>query len=89
MDFALKTEVKYTYQDYLSWDDNERWKLINGDAYNMSPAPETRHQMVTAKIYSQLEGALKNKHAGCVVFIAPTDVVLSRHDVVQPDIFII
>ncbi|MCX8069465.1 MAG: Uma2 family endonuclease, partial [Thermodesulfovibrionales bacterium] len=81
MGLALKKEEKYTYQDYLRWDDNERWELIDGIAYNMSPAPGTRHQIITARIYSQLEFSFRGKITGCMIFIAPTDVVLSEYDV--------
>ena len=35
---AIKVEERYTYKDYMSWPDNERWELINAIAYNMSPA---------------------------------------------------
>jgi len=40
MPLALKTDKEYTYQDYLTWSAEERWEIINGRAYNMSPAPE-------------------------------------------------
>ncbi|MEA4964057.1 hypothetical protein [Lutispora sp.] len=29
---------KYTYQDYKTWPDDERWEIIDGEAYNMTPA---------------------------------------------------
>lgn len=35
---ALKLEETYTYGDYLQWNDGERWELIDGVPYNMSPA---------------------------------------------------
>ncbi|MCX8028123.1 MAG: Uma2 family endonuclease, partial [Thermodesulfovibrionales bacterium] len=56
--------------------------------YNMSPAPGTRHQMILNKlniIISRQSHLLK----GCQIFIAPTDVVLSEYDVVQPDILVV
>jgi len=27
------------YQDYITWPDDERWKLIDGVPYSMIPAP--------------------------------------------------
>lgn len=30
----------HSYQDWLTWDGT--WELINGKAYNMSPAPTSR-----------------------------------------------
>jgi Uma2 family endonuclease len=87
MTLALKTGKKYTYKDYLQWPDNERWELIAGVAYNMTPAPSIRHQIVLGNLHRILSSNLLNKP--CVPFIAPTDVVLSEEDVVQPDLFIV
>jgi Uma2 family endonuclease len=77
----------YTYHDYLSWADEERWELIDGRAYNMTPAPGFRHQRVAGNFYYILRNALQGRR--CVAGIAPTDVVLSDHDVVQPDVFVV
>ena len=30
---------KYTYADILTWPEDERWELIDGVAYDMTPAP--------------------------------------------------
>ena len=35
---------KVTRQDYLTWPDEERWEIINGEAWSMTPAPSIRHQ---------------------------------------------
>ena len=37
----------FTYADYLTWNDNKRLELIDGVAYNMSPAPNSGHQKVS------------------------------------------
>ncbi len=77
----------FTWDDYRSWDDGERWELIGGVAYSMSPAPSTRHQ----RIQSELNRQFGNHFAGrkCEVFPAPTDVKLSAEDVVQPDLAVV
>lgn len=82
-----KAAQKYTWSDYLTWPAEERWEIIDGVAYNMTPAPSVRHQTVAAKLVSQLEQKLKNKR--CKPFIAPVDVVLSEYDIVQPDVFVV
>jgi len=80
-------QARYTLADYMDWPDGERWELINGVAYSMSPAPSIQHQAIVGEIYSQLHQKLKGKP--CKVFIAPVDVVLSDHDVVQPDVLVV
>ncbi len=87
MPLVRKIDQKYTYTDYLSWPDEERWEIIDGAAYNMSPAPGVKHQNVVGIFYRIIGNKLSGKP--CKPFIAPTDVVLSESDVVQPDIFVV
>ncbi len=92
---ALKAEDKFTYGDYLKWDDNERWELIDGSAYNMTPAPRPLHQLVLGELHYQLKSFFRGKK--CQVFAAPFDVSLPEFDesdelittVVQPDISVV
>ncbi len=48
-----KTDKVYTYIDYLSWPNDERWELIDGIAYNMTPAPSRIHQKVSAALLTK------------------------------------
>jgi len=82
-----KEEQRFSWQDYQSWPDDERWELIGGLAYAMSPAPSIKHQSVAARLYSRLERALAGK--ACSPFIRPIDVHLSDFDVVQPDVLVV
>jgi len=84
---AAEKIKRYTYADYLTWPDEERWELIDGTPYNMSPAPSFRHQRVAGLFFHVFEGKLKGR--SCTAGIAPTDVVLSDFDVVQPDVFVV
>jgi len=79
-----KPDALFTWADYRTWPDDERWELIAGVAYAMAPAPSTKHQIVTGNLFSGLIRGLTGKP--CRPFIAPTDVKLSDLDVVQPDI---
>ncbi|MBN1842790.1 MAG: Uma2 family endonuclease [Deltaproteobacteria bacterium] len=88
MPLAKKTGKKFTYADYLTWPDDERWELIDGQAYCMTPAPSVTHQRI-ANNPNILLSTHPEKKAECFVGIAPTDVVLSESDVVQPDIFVV
>lgn len=84
---ANRTGGKFTYDDYKTWPDGERWEIINGEAYNMTPAPTTRHQRISGNIFSICHGFFRGKV--CIPFDAPTDVVLDEYNVVQPDIFVV
>ena len=44
MSLTQKAEKKFTYADYSTWPDDERWELIDGEAYNMTPAPSFKRQ---------------------------------------------
>ena len=83
----VKENRKYIYQDYLTWPDEERWEIIDGVAYDMSPAPETYHQKIVSRLSSMFEIALEGKR--CVSFPSPCDVVLSDDTVVQPDLLVV
>jgi Uma2 family endonuclease len=86
---------RYTYADYQSWPDGERWELINGEAFAMTPAPTPTHQTIEVELLGQLVAYFRDKP--CRVFPAPFDVRLPRGDeadeaidtVVQPDIAVV
>jgi Uma2 family endonuclease len=80
-------EARYTWTDYQTWSDEERWEIIDGVPYAMTPAPSTKHQTVALRFASRLEQRLAGKP--CRPFVAPTDVRLSETDVVQPDILVV
>lgn len=92
---ANKLDPTYTYGDYLTWDDDERWELIDGVPYNMTPAPRRGHQKIAGVIFRKIGNFLENKP--CEVYIAPFDVRLPHADeanndittVVQPDIVVV
>ena len=53
-------DKRYTWSDYQTWPDDERWEIIGARAYAMSPSPSFRHQAVSGEIHvalTQLEEA--------------------------------
>ena len=86
MALVLRAEKKGSYADYLTWQDEGRWELVDGGVYDMTPAP-TRPPANCRPIYRGLGAALNGKP--CIALIAPTDVVLSQPDVVQPDVLVV
>ena len=95
MGVALRKEKHYTYADYLTWPDDARYELIDGEAFLMSPAPLVEHQEVAGEVYYQLRNQLDGQP--CRPYIAPVDVRLPRADeadaaidtVVQPDVLVV
>jgi len=88
---SRKLDIKYTYDDYYQWDDGDRWELIDGVPYMMSPAPSSTHQRISMNLSTAFSVYLQGKK--CEVFAAPFDVRLNSegadNTVVQPDISII
>ncbi len=82
----LAKKLKYTYADYLTWEEG-RWEIIEGEVYDMTPAPSPRHQEIVLNLGIVLKKRLKD--TSCKTFIAPIDLVLSDTDVVQPDIVVV
>ena len=87
-----ETAECYKYADYAEWDDDNRYELIDGAAYLMSPGPSQMHQRIVGRLFRQLDDFLRGKT--CEAFFAPSDVCLNaagdRDDsVVQPDLFVV
>jgi len=79
---------KLTYDDLLCFpDDGRRHELIDGEHF-VTPSPVVRHQRVSTALLSALDAHCRSTGVG-EVFHAPLDVVLSRHDVVEPDLFVV
>ena len=79
--------TKFTYEDYLKTSDDERYELLDGELIIM-PAPSIAHQHVAMKLGTRLDTFVEEGNLG-VLYSAPTDVVLSDTDVVQPDLLFI
>ena len=80
---------RYTYADYLTWDGDERWELIDGVPYLMS-SPSSGHQEVSAELEFALQTHLRG--SDCRMYHAPMDLRFEADNdtekVVQPDIFV-
>ena len=91
----LSKEVrKYTYADYLTFPDDERWEIIDGVPY-MQSAPSWEHQSISRELLRQFSNYLLGK--SCEVFASPFDLRLTDIDatdenvinVYQPDLVVI
>ena len=88
-------EKQYTYADYLTWPEDERWEIIDGVSY-MQAAPSPVHQLISGELHRQFANYLQGKT--CKVYPAPFCVRLTNGDekqmediekVVEPDITIV
>jgi Uma2 family endonuclease len=82
----------YTYADYLGWETDKRYEIIDGEAYMMA-SPSVSHQAISRDLLGQFWDFLKGKP--CQVFAAPLDVRLFPKDdnsdktIVQPDLLVV
>jgi Uma2 family endonuclease len=94
-EIAVNHQHSFTYGDYLTWPEDQRWEIIDGTPYNMTPAPSTLHQRISRELFTQINTFLAGQP--CEVFYAPFDVRLPDGDeaderitdVVQPDITVV
>ena len=90
-----RAEKKFTYGDYCTWPDDERWELIDGVAFDMTPAPSRQHSLVQGALQDILRPFFRGKP--CEVHNAPFDVRLPKGQeadelvdtVVQPDLLVV
>ncbi len=86
--FMRSAARKLTYDDYEKMPaDGFRHEIIAGEEL-MTPAPNTDHQAVVVKLTVLLGVHTRARSLGHV-FVGPTDVVLSEHDLVQPDLLFV
>ena len=85
-----RAERLYTYEEYCTWPEDERWELIDGKAFKME-APSEYHQQISGNLFYALRGYLTDKT--CKAYAAPFDVRLDiegiKPTVVQPDLLVI
>lgn len=75
---------RVTYADYKRLPDDQRYEVIAGELL-VTPAPNFRHQLILSQVWFRLMAFVQSHKLGHVV-PAPADVILSEHDVLQPDL---
>lgn len=88
-------EMRYTFADYLTWDEDDHIELIYGYPYMMSP-PLRIHPKVSGALFRQLANYLDGKK--CEVYSAPFGVRLFEEEgdrpedvntIVEPDLAVV
>jgi Uma2 family endonuclease len=88
------SDKKYTYADYLTWTEGERWEIIDGVPY-MQSAPTWQHQAISSELMLQFGEYLRNNP--CRIFSSPFDLRIPESNeedeettfVCQPDLLVI
>ena len=80
-------KTKLTYEDYAATPEGDRYELIDGELI-VAAAPNIPHQSTQSNVDWRVQTFVRNHDLG-TVFNAPTDVVLSEHDTVQPDLMFV
>jgi Uma2 family endonuclease len=81
-------KAKLDYEDYAGIPpDRSQYQIIDGDLY-VTPAPSPFHQRMSKRLQRKLEAYFEETRIG-EVFDAPIDVILTIHDVVQPDLVVV
>ncbi|HVR97647.1 MAG TPA: Uma2 family endonuclease [Thermoanaerobaculia bacterium] len=80
--------VRLTYEDYvLIPEDGRRHEILDGEHY-VSAAPFVPHQDLVLWLGAEIMFFLRSNKLG-KVYISPLDVLLSPHDIVQPDVIFV
>ena len=86
---TVRADTRFTLDDFMLFpDDGQRHELIDGEHY-VTPSPNTRHQRLVQRLHLALAEHLRARPKQGEAFIAPFDVILSFHDVVEPDLLVI
>lgn len=82
------TSLKYTHADLLLMpDDGKRREIIDGELY-VTPSPVNYHQKILFNL-SLAFGKFLEIHPLGELRFAPLDVILSDHDVLEPDLLLV
>ena len=84
---TAEPQIKLTYDDYAKTPEDERYELIDGELI-MVGAPNMEHQSIQFEIGLRVGTFVKDGDLGWV-FNPPTDVLLTDHHVVQPDLIFV
>ncbi|MFT5128852.1 MAG: Uma2 family endonuclease [Rhodothermales bacterium] len=83
---APKLAERYTWADYLSWPEDVRFEILNGDAFAMVP-PTTWHQEISDNLVALFRERLRGKP--CRAYSSPIGVKLSDADAFEPDLAVV
>ena len=88
MIMVRQAERPYTAEDLAGMpDDGRRYEVIGGELI-VSPSPTERHQRCSLRLTRIIDNYVEAGTWGAL-YIAPFDVHLGPHDIVQPDLIVV
>lgn len=83
------SDRRLTYDDFVLFpDDGKRHEIIDGVHY-VTPSPNLGHQELLGRLHLAIGNFLSTRRHLGRVFLSPLDVVMSRYDVVEPDLLFV
>ncbi len=83
---APELKTRLDYDDYAAIPaDGQRWELLDGEPH-VTPAPSPLHQRLVGELFVALR---RHFPRPAEVFVSPIDLILTPHDVLQPDIVVV
>ena len=83
-----KGKIVLTYEDYvLLPNDRNRYEILEGEL-TVTPAPSTKHQSASAKLFKLLSRYIDDRDLG-KLFYAPVDLILDSTTILQPDLLFV
>ncbi|MGZ8423523.1 MAG: Uma2 family endonuclease [Candidatus Binatia bacterium] len=81
-------KIILTYEDYAAMpNDGNRYEILEGELA-VTPAPSTRHQIASAKLFKLLSRYIDEESLGILLY-APVDLILESTSVLQPDLLFV
>jgi Uma2 family endonuclease len=85
---ARSIGTRLTYEDYAAIPSDGRiYQIVDGEVI-VTPAPSPHHQRASRRLQRQLEDHF-HPAGRAEVFNAPIDLILTQHDVTQPDLMVV
>lgn len=90
MEGAVKEGCFYTVEEYYKLTEHveEHMELIAGKIVALA-APSELHQTITLRTAATVDAFIRSQKGNCKTMIAPFDVVIDDHNVVQPDVLVV
>ena len=88
---AVRSTARLTYDDLVAMfpdEDGVQRELIDGELF-VTPSPFIPHQRLVRRLALSLGSHLEAHPDQGEVFTAPLDVILTPHDVVEPDLLVV